>query len=84
MYGFEKVNKKSIVKKVRYIDEANEVLSKIQKLNHELAKDNIKFRFRILDNNSLFVKPRDFEIEKSIVFLSLQRNRMDGIVLVIL
>lgn len=61
---FEKVNKKSIVKKVRYIDEANEVLSKIQKLNHELAKDNIKFRFRILDNNSLFVKPRDFEIEK--------------------
>ena len=42
---FEKVNKKSIVKKVRYIDEANEVLSKIQKLNHELAKDNIKVVF---------------------------------------
>lgn len=61
---FKKVNKKSIVKKVRYIDEANGVLSKIQKLNHELAKENIKFRFRILDNNSLFVKPRDFEIEK--------------------
>lgn len=61
---FKKTNKESVVKKVKYIDKNNEVFSKIQKINHELEKENIRFRFRILDNNSLFIKPSDFKIEK--------------------